>query len=71
MGMRKYYRQIARARIKAAGAGKVNKKMSSKKGGVPLWRRLVFGDLAKEAEAYQVRPTRQADKLKRKIRKIA
>lgn len=63
MGMRKYQRQIARARITAVNAGNVNKKMRS------LWRRLIFGDLAKEAEAFQTRPKQKP--LKRKITKVA
>ena len=63
MGMRKYYRQIARARITAVKAGNVNKKMSK------LWRRIIFGDLAKEAEEFQTKPKKKP--LKRKITKIA
>ena len=65
MGMRKYQRNIARARIKAVNAGNVNKKMRK------LWRRIIFGDLAKESEAFQTRPRRQGEKLPRKIRPIA
>ena len=40
MGLRKYKRQIAKARMAAAGVGNVNKKMHIKDSdGVPNWRK--------------------------------
>lgn len=72
MGMRKYRRQIARARITAVRAGNVNKKMGALgPGGEPLWRRVIFGDLAKDAEAYQVRGGgKREKKFKRRVSRI-
>ena len=64
--MRKYYRQIAKARMKAAGVGNVNRKMGGVTYGVKNWRRIVFGDLAKDAEGWQT-----TKKPKRRIRKLA
>ena len=67
--MRKYYRQIAKARMKAAGVGNVNRKMSGVTDGVKNWRRIVFGDLAKDAEGWQTR--KKGRQPKRRIKKLA
>ena len=65
--MRKYYRQIAKARMKAVGIDGINRRMSRKNSdGNKLWREFVWGMYAAEAVRVQVRP-----KLKRKVRKIA
>lgn len=47
--MRKYKRQIARARLTVLGVGNVNRKMGNKRDGVPLWRAVLTGDFGKQA----------------------
>ena len=42
--MRKYLRQIAKARLKLLGVGNVNKAMSRKYRGVKNWRRVLNED---------------------------
>ena len=70
MGMRKYQREIARNRIRVTGAGNVNRKMGAmNKEGVPLWRRIIFGDLAKDAEAFQLRGNKNSRNIRR-IKKV-
>ena len=64
--MRKYKRATAKARMKACGVERINRKMSQRKDGVPLWRSFLFGEFAKQAERAQIRP-----KLKRKVRKLS
>ena len=90
MGMRKYERSVAKARLKAMGVGNVNRKMNGKirmshgqvrklyrtklgrkkikllaRVGIANWRRVLYGDLSKEAYMIQCHP----EELKRKIRK--
>ena len=65
--MRELKRQIARARLRAMGVGNPNRKMSVKQDGVPLWRRVLDGELGKQAAAAQ----RSGEVFKnRKIRRI-
>ena len=49
MGMRKYMRKIAKARLTAAGAGNVNKKMHRVVDGQKVWRRALTGKTGKRA----------------------
>ena len=42
--MRKYKRQIAKARLKLLGVGSVNKAMSRERRGVKNWRRVLNED---------------------------
>ena len=50
--MRKYLRQVAKARLKALGAGNVNKKLSRKNAdGQPLWKAALYGQYAKSGAA--------------------
>ena len=49
MGMRKYRRQIAKARLTAAGAGNVNKKMRTVVDGQKVWLRALTGETGKRA----------------------
>ena len=69
--MRKYLRQIAKARMKAMGMNRVNRRMSpnqSQKGNVVFgWRRVIDGDLANAAENKQAEGGR---KLRRKLKKV-
>ena len=67
--MRKYYRQIAKARMRAAGVGSVNRKIGQEVNGVKNWRRLIFGDLAKDSEAWQTR--RKGRKSTARIKQLA
>lgn len=55
MGMRKYLRQIAKERLAAVGLEKVNRKMSIQKDGVANWRRALYGESGKKAEAAQMK----------------
>lgn len=55
MGLRKYKRQIAKARLKAAGAGNVNKKLAQVVDGEKVWRRALTGETGKRALQAQMR----------------
>ena len=71
MGLRKYKRQIAKARMAAAGVGNVNKKMHIKDSdGVPNWRKALTkkGEKAQIEQAWKVSRARQL--AKRKFRRI-
>lgn len=52
--MRKYQRQIAKARLAAMGVGNVNRKMKKRKDGVPLWRAVTEGKSGMDAERVQM-----------------
>ena len=52
--MRKYKRQIAKARLTIMGVGNVNRKMNKNREGVPLWRAVLTGDFGKKAERAQM-----------------
>lgn len=52
--MRKYLRHIAKMRLKALGADRVNRKLNKMKNGRPLWRVMTEGKSGKEAEAVQI-----------------
>ena len=74
MGIRTIERQIAKARMKAMGVGNVNKKMSAarrdedgKRKELPIWRRVLTGDLAKQGLAAQLGT---GAKSKRKLRRV-
>ena len=65
--MRELKRQIAKARLAAMGVGNVNKRTSIQRSGVPLWRRVITGDLADRGSAAQ----RSAKIVKsRKLRRV-
>ena len=67
--MRKYYRAIAKARMRSAGVGSVNRKIGKKVNGVKNWRRLIFGDLAKDSEGWQTR--HRGRKSKARIKQLS
>lgn len=51
MGLRSQKRQIARARMTAAGVGNVNKKFSYKSSdGLPNWEKALYGKSGQAAE---------------------
>lgn len=52
--MRKYKRQIAKDRLAIMGTGNVNKKMSKKRDGLPLWKAVLTGEFGKTAERAQM-----------------
>ena len=54
MGLRKYKRQIAKARLSAADFGKINKKLHVVRNGVPLWRAILTGKEGRDAERVQM-----------------
>lgn len=63
--MRKYQRAVAKARMKAMGIERVNRRMSRKvENGKTLWREILWGAYAAEARRAQVKP-------KRTIRRIS
>ena len=67
--MRKYYRQIAKARMKAMGIDRINRKMRRVNGkGIKLWRAFVFGEYAEHGAAAL---RSQGIRNKRKIRRVA
>jgi hypothetical protein len=77
--MRKYLRQIAKARLAAMGVGNINRKMANKKDdGRPLWRVVTSGESGREAERIQLnyglmrkaRKQGSAVRNRRKIRKV-
>lgn len=72
--MRKYRRQIAKARLKALGADRVNRKLGIVRNGLPLWRVLTEGKTGQEAEAVQIGTAiapKKARKLRRKVEKVS
>lgn len=79
MGIRAIKRQISKARLKVMGVGNINKKLSVKKGGVPAWKRALYGKSGEEAHKAQMNHGRllkakeEAKKTvqKRKIRKVS
>ena len=65
MGLRKYKRQIAKARMRVVGFERINKNFSVKnKDGIPNWRVALMDKKAERAQLAQ------GIKAKRKIRKI-
>lgn len=68
MGIRSIERQIAKSRMAAMSVGDVNKKVSGVKGGIPNWKRVLYGDMAKRGLAAQLG---QGVRSKRKIRRVS
>ena len=65
MGMRKYKRQVAKARMKMVGFERINKNFSVKNAdGVPNWRLALMDRKAERAQLAQ------GIKAKRKLKKI-
>lgn len=65
--MRKYYRAIAKARMKACGVGNVNKKMARvNTKGEKLWRAFIWGEYADQG-----RLALMGHRPKRRIRRIS
>lgn len=54
MGLRKYKRQIEKARLLTANFGNINRKFSTRKDGVPLWRAVLTGKEGRDAERVQM-----------------
>lgn len=53
--MRKYERQIARARLTDLEIGNVNRQMGRIQDGIPNWRRALTGKTGKAAERAQMK----------------
>lgn len=68
--MRKYLREIARARLKAAGAGNVNKKMGQVVEGQKVWRRALNGETGQRAFQAQMMAGARIAKPKKPKRKL-
>lgn len=64
--MRKYKRQIARARMTALGIDRVNRKMAKNTPAGKLWRQFLTGKYAEQGKRAQIGPT-----IRRRIRKIS
>lgn len=66
--MRKYYRAIARARMRALGVEQINKKNSYGKSKMMLsWKRVLWGNMSMEARDAQFHTGRYARRnLRRK-----
>ena len=56
MGVRKYKRQIAKARLKAIGVDKVNRRMSVDTDGGKIWRMVLDDAKAHDAQAKGRKP---------------
>ena len=65
MGVRKYKRQIAKARLKAIGVDKVNRRLRVVSEGAPIWRKVLADAKAHDAQAKGEKPVL----LTRKVRK--
>ena len=71
MGLRKYKRQIANARMSAAGVGNVNKKLKYKgEDGLVNWRKVLKKESEKAQMDLGVKIVRQRQLSRRKIRPI-
>ena len=78
MGLRNVKRQIAKARMMATGVGNVNKKLRLVKGGMPNWKRALYGKTGEQAHRAQMNLGRllkaqeqgRAVRAKRKIKKV-
>ena len=67
--MRKYLRQIAKARMKAMGVERINRKMGRKNAeGKTLWKEFLFGEYAMRGDSAL---KSNGIKSKRKIRRVA
>ena len=56
MGARKYKRQIAKARLKAIGVDKVNRRLRIDNGGGKIWRKVLADAKAHDAQAKGEKP---------------
>ena len=56
MGVRKYKRQIAKARLKAIGVDKVNRRLRIDNGGGKIWRKVLADAKAHDAQAKGRKP---------------
>lgn len=70
--MRELMRSVAKGRMKALGADRINRRLNVESTvadghGVPNWRRVLTGDLAKRAEGAQ---RMEGLKAKRKLKKV-
>lgn len=69
--MRELMRSVAKGRLKALGADRINRRMNMTgpggPGGMKNWRRVLTGDLAKRAEGAQ---RMEGLKAKRKLKKV-
>lgn len=67
--MRELMRSVAKGRMKALGADRINRRLRmTDQHGVPNWRRVLTGDLAKRGEAAQ---RMNGLKAKRKLKKVS
>ncbi len=68
--MRKYRRQIAKARLKAMGVGNVNRQMHREQDGVKNWRRALTGETGQAAEKAQIMAGLKIAKPRKPRRKL-
>ena len=55
MGMRKYRRQVAKARLRALGIDRVNRRMGWVQDGIVNWRRALTGETGEAARKAQMK----------------
>ena len=65
--MRKYLRQVAKARLRAIGVDRVNKRMNAVAEGETVWRKVLADPAAHNAQA----KGKRAVLLKKKVRATA
>ena len=70
MGMRKYERQIAKARLRALGVGNVNRQMHREQDGQKNWRRALTGETGVAALKAQIMEGMKHAKPKKPKRKL-
>lgn len=71
--MRKYLRQIAKARMKVLGVGNINQKMSRRnEEGLPMWRAFITGEYSKAGRDAQIGSANRNESrnIKRTIKKL-
>ena len=72
MGMRKYRRQVAKARLRAIGVDRVNRRLKvvDTDTGLAIWRNVLADDKAHDEQAKGRKPVYLTRKPNRKIRKV-
>ena len=71
MGVRKYKRQIAKARLKAIGVDKVNRRLRVVSEGAPIWRKVLADAKAHDAQAKGRKPVLMTQNTRKGRKKTA
>ena len=70
MGLRKYQRQVAKARLAAMGVGNVNRQMHREQDGIKNWRRALTGETGEAAERALMLAGKRRTKPRKPKRKL-